>query len=229
MKPRVSVVVTAKDEDDAIMGALARIAEAVEIPCEILVVCDSLDDTTVPWVKKYAEEDDRVHLVINGYGPGPARAIRSGFDAAVADGGHHFQIDAQQIVAAHAGLARHTGGDDADIGPGDVLVVLRAFQAHVATDHRGRLGDVERLALGQAFDDVEQDDVAQLLPGADVGQRAPDHARSDEGDLRARHSSNSSRKPGGEKAARGLDRRRRPCKARPCSASIRHSWRPRKP
>ena len=85
MKPRVSVVVTAKDEDEAIMGALARIAEAVEVPCEVLVVCDSLEDKTVPWVKKYAEEDDRVRLVINAYGRGPARAIRSGFDAAVAD------------------------------------------------------------------------------------------------------------------------------------------------
>jgi dolichol-phosphate mannosyltransferase len=85
MKPRVSVVVTAKDEDEAIMGALARIAEAVEMRCEILVVCDSPEDRTVPWVKKYAEEDDRVRLVVNTYGPGPARAIRSGFDAAVAD------------------------------------------------------------------------------------------------------------------------------------------------
>jgi glycosyltransferase involved in cell wall biosynthesis len=85
MKPRVSVVVTAKDEDEAIIGALARIAEAVEVPSEILVVCDSLEDKTVPWVKKYAEEDDRVRLVINVYGPGPARAIRSGFDAALAD------------------------------------------------------------------------------------------------------------------------------------------------
>jgi dolichol-phosphate mannosyltransferase len=85
MKPRVSVVVTAKDEDEAIMAALARIAEAVEVPCEVLVVCDSLEDTTVPWVKKYAEEDDRVRLVVNTYGPGPARAIRAGFDAAAAD------------------------------------------------------------------------------------------------------------------------------------------------
>jgi dolichol-phosphate mannosyltransferase len=67
------------------MAALARIVEAVEIPCEVLVVCDSLADTTVPWVQKYSEEDDRVRLVINGHGPGPARAIRAGFDAAAAD------------------------------------------------------------------------------------------------------------------------------------------------
>jgi dolichol-phosphate mannosyltransferase len=85
MKPRVSVVVTARDEGDTIIAALSRITEAVVLPCEVLVVCDSFNDTTVPWVQKYAQEDDRVRLVVNGLGPGPARAIRAGFDAATAD------------------------------------------------------------------------------------------------------------------------------------------------
>jgi glycosyltransferase involved in cell wall biosynthesis len=65
--------------------ALSHITEAVSLPCEVLVVCDSRDDSTVPWVDKYAREDNRVHLVLNEYGPGPARAIRAGFDAAEAD------------------------------------------------------------------------------------------------------------------------------------------------
>jgi glycosyltransferase involved in cell wall biosynthesis len=85
MKPRVSVVVTARDEGEAITDALSRITEAVSLPCEVLVVCDSRDDTTVSWVEKYERVDDRVRLVINNYGPGPARAIRAGFDSAVAD------------------------------------------------------------------------------------------------------------------------------------------------
>lgn len=85
MKPRVSVVVTAKDEGEHILGALARIGEAVTVPCEILVVCDSSDDTTVPWVEKYAREDPRARFVLNTYGRGPARAIRAGFAAAAAD------------------------------------------------------------------------------------------------------------------------------------------------
>ncbi len=85
MKPRVSVVVTARDEGEAVIPVLSRIAEAVTLPCEILVVCDSREDTTVPWVEKYAGEDSRVRLVINSYGRGPARAIKAGFDAASAD------------------------------------------------------------------------------------------------------------------------------------------------
>lgn len=85
MKPRVSIVVTAYNEGDAITPALSRIAEAVTMPCEILVVVDSLDDTTVPWVEKYAREDSRARLILNSYGRGPARAIRAGFDEAAAD------------------------------------------------------------------------------------------------------------------------------------------------
>jgi len=85
LKPRVSVVVTAKDEGETIVSALSHITEAVTLPCEVLVVCDSRQDTTVPWVEKYAREDSRVHLVLNEYGRGPARAIKAGFDAAGAD------------------------------------------------------------------------------------------------------------------------------------------------
>jgi glycosyltransferase involved in cell wall biosynthesis len=85
LKPRVSVVVTAREEGEAITGALALIGEAVSLPCEILVVCDSRQDTTVPWVENYAKEDGRVRLVLNNHGPGPAKAIRAGFEAAAAD------------------------------------------------------------------------------------------------------------------------------------------------
>lgn len=85
MKPRVSVVVTARNEGEAIVTALSRITEAVTLPCEILVVCDSPEDPTAAWVEKYAREDPRARLVLNSYGEGPARAIRAGFDAASAD------------------------------------------------------------------------------------------------------------------------------------------------
>jgi dolichol-phosphate mannosyltransferase len=85
MKPRVSVVVTAKDEGDGILDCLRRITEAVKLPSEVLVVCDTADDTTIPWVEKYAEEDDRVRVAINTYGRGPANAIHFGIDHAVAE------------------------------------------------------------------------------------------------------------------------------------------------
>lgn len=84
-KPRVSVIITAYNEGDTIAACLDRVLEAVALPCEVLVVYDSPDDTTAPHVEKYAESDDRVVPALNAYGRGPARAIRWGIDHARAD------------------------------------------------------------------------------------------------------------------------------------------------
>jgi dolichol-phosphate mannosyltransferase len=85
VKPRVSVVVTAHNEGEQIVKCLDRIIEAVHLPSEVLVVYDMPDDTTAPWVQKYARDESRVRPVLNQIGPGPACAIRAGFDAAQAD------------------------------------------------------------------------------------------------------------------------------------------------
>jgi len=85
VKPRVSVVVTAYNEGEHIVPYLERLLESVTLPAEILVVYDSPDDTTAPWVAKCAVSDPRIVPVLNTYGPGPAKAIRFGFDHAVAD------------------------------------------------------------------------------------------------------------------------------------------------
>ena len=85
MKERVSVVVTAHDEGEQIVPCLDRILEAVKLPSEVLVVYDNPDDTTAPWVQKYARDDVRVRPLLNEIGPGPACAIRAGFEAAQAD------------------------------------------------------------------------------------------------------------------------------------------------
>ena len=50
--PRVSVVIPAYNEGEHIVPVLDRIFEAVRLPCEVLVVVDSADDTTVPVVER---------------------------------------------------------------------------------------------------------------------------------------------------------------------------------
>ena len=84
-KPRVSVIITAYNEGETIVTCLDRVLESVTLPCEVLVVFDAPDDTTAPYVEKYALEDGRVLPVLNTYGRGPARAIRYGIDHARAD------------------------------------------------------------------------------------------------------------------------------------------------
>ncbi len=85
MKPRVSVVIPAYNEGSGIEDVLVRLLEAVQLPSEIVVVVDSPDDTTVPYVEKYASADPRVRLLVNDVRPGPAHAIRYGIERATAD------------------------------------------------------------------------------------------------------------------------------------------------
>ena len=100
---------------------------------------------------------------------------------------HHLEVDAEKIVAAHAGLARHAGGDDADAGAVDRVVGIGAGEMGVeAVDRRG-LDEIERLALGNAFGDVEQHDVAELLEADEMGERAADLAGTDQCNLGTRH------------------------------------------
>lgn len=82
--PRVSVVIPAYQEGDAIVPGLERIVAAVTIPSEILVVVDTADDTTIPPVKELATRHPHVKAIVNDYGRGPAHAIRYGIDHAAA-------------------------------------------------------------------------------------------------------------------------------------------------
>lgn len=82
--PRVTVVMPAYNEDDKIVPVLDRLFESVQLHCEVLVVVDDADDTTVPVLAKYARKEPRIRCLVNSYGPGPANAIRFGIDAAAA-------------------------------------------------------------------------------------------------------------------------------------------------
>lgn len=82
--PRVSVVIPAYQEGEQIGPCLTRILEGVTLPCEILVVVDMAEDTTVPVIERYAQDEPRLRVVVSTYGRGPANAIRYGIDHAVA-------------------------------------------------------------------------------------------------------------------------------------------------
>jgi glycosyltransferase involved in cell wall biosynthesis len=81
-EPRVSIVIPAYDEGEAIVACVDRMLSGVRLPCEMLVVYDDPADTTVPYAEKCAKQDPRVVLMLNTNGPGPARAIRFGIEHA---------------------------------------------------------------------------------------------------------------------------------------------------
>ena len=52
-EPRISIVIPAYNEGDAIVPVLDRMFESVRLSSEVLVVVDSEDDSTVPVVVEY--------------------------------------------------------------------------------------------------------------------------------------------------------------------------------
>lgn len=85
VEPRISIVVPVYNEGDAVVAPLERLLEAVTEPCEVLAVYDSPDDTSLPYLEKVAFADARLVPVLNIYGPGPAAALRFGFERATAN------------------------------------------------------------------------------------------------------------------------------------------------
>ncbi len=83
-EPRISIVIPAYNEGDAIVPVLDRMFESVRLSSEVLVVVDSEDDSTVPVVVEYAQKEPRLRYLVNTYGRGPANAIRFGIDASAA-------------------------------------------------------------------------------------------------------------------------------------------------
>jgi dolichol-phosphate mannosyltransferase len=83
-RPRVSVVIPARNEGSQVNRVLERLLESVRLPCEVLVVVDRADDPTARVVSEFAQRQSRLRLLVNEYGPGPANAIRYGIDAAIA-------------------------------------------------------------------------------------------------------------------------------------------------
>lgn len=82
MTPRTSVVIPVYNEGEAIIECLDRVFGTVEVPVEVLVVYDTLEDTTVSPLQEYAAREPRLKPTHNTYGRGPANAIRFGLDHA---------------------------------------------------------------------------------------------------------------------------------------------------
>jgi len=83
--PRVSVVIPVYNEGEAIEGYLDLLFDAISLPCEVLAVYDTPDDTTRPYLEKYARREPRLIPTHNTYGRGPARALRYGLEHAAAE------------------------------------------------------------------------------------------------------------------------------------------------
>jgi glycosyltransferase involved in cell wall biosynthesis len=83
--PRISVIIPAFEEGEAVIPGLTNLSKEIQQPNEVLIVVDNLTDSTVGPVKNLSKEYPSIRLAVNTYGPGPANAIRYGIDQAIAN------------------------------------------------------------------------------------------------------------------------------------------------
>ncbi len=104
---------------------------------------------------------------------------------------HDLDVDAQQVVAAHARLPRDACGHDDDVCASDIGIVLGAGEAHVEAVNRRGFGQVQRLALRQPLDNVEDHNITKLLQRSQMRQRPTDIATTNQCDFLACHFADS--------------------------------------
>jgi dolichol-phosphate mannosyltransferase len=107
--PELSVVLPVYNEGEAVAPVIRALVSGIHLPCEILVVYDFDEDTTVPIARALAAELPTVRLLRNEIGRGVLNAMKAGIAASrapyvlisMADGS-----DEPEIVDSMVALAR---------------------------------------------------------------------------------------------------------------------------
>jgi glycosyltransferase involved in cell wall biosynthesis len=163
MSPRASIVVPVYNEGDLVVPLLERLLDAVKMPCEVLTVFDSPDDTTRPYLEDLAERDARLVPTLNTFPPGPAHALRFGFSQAkapvvvvtMADGSDDpeqieplVRLVERGVVVAAASRYMHGGQQ---VG-GPLLKGLLSRAAGLTLFHLARVGTHDATNSFKAYD-----------------------------------------------------------------------------
>jgi hypothetical protein len=124
---------------------------------------------------------DRLRHGVERIGHRDDDAVRRVLDHLLGDLLHDLVVHVEQIVAAHARLARQSRGDHDDVRPGALGVVAGTEHPRVGPVNRTGLEHVERHPGGLLIGNIDNDDVGELLVrdaagygGTDV-PRSPDH------------------------------------------------------
>jgi dolichol-phosphate mannosyltransferase len=81
-KVRATLIVPARNEKETIHNFLEKLSESVSLNVEVLIIVDSLNDTTIPAIPVLNSQNLTFACVLNHLGEGPANAIRYGISIA---------------------------------------------------------------------------------------------------------------------------------------------------
>jgi glycosyltransferase involved in cell wall biosynthesis len=128
--PELTIVLPVYNEPDNIGPTLRRLAAAVHLPAETLVVYDFDADTTVPVVRGLQAELPDVRLLRNDLGRGVLNAMKAGIAAArgeyvlitMADGSDEVELTERMVGLARGGAdvvaaSRYMKGGRQEGGP----------------------------------------------------------------------------------------------------------------
>jgi len=79
---KLSILLPVRNEGIHLPFTIKILQAIVDVPHEIIVICDFPEDDSVPAVKQLQPEYTNLRLVINTLGPGVINAIRTGVDTA---------------------------------------------------------------------------------------------------------------------------------------------------
>lgn len=109
--PELSVVIPVYNEGEAVAPVLRALAGGIHVPCEILVVYDFDEDTTVPVVRALQTEIPELRPLRNDLGRGVLNAMKAGLAAArapyvlisMADGSDEPEVVDRMVALARDG------------------------------------------------------------------------------------------------------------------------------
>lgn len=82
---KLTILLPVRNEGLNLKIMLKILSATVEVPHEVLVVCDSKDDRSIPVVESARAQYPNVRLVLNQHGRGVKNAIRAGVEAAAGE------------------------------------------------------------------------------------------------------------------------------------------------
>jgi dolichol-phosphate mannosyltransferase len=110
-QPQLSIVLPVYNEGEAVAPVIRALASGIHLPCEILVVYDFDEDTTVPVARALASEIPAVKPLRNELGRGVLNAMKAGIAAArapyvlisMADGSDEPEVMDRMVELARDG------------------------------------------------------------------------------------------------------------------------------